>query len=237
MHDLLFDMDGTLYDFKKSESVCLEKVFSEADIAYTDEMIALYQSVNHRLWDEYEKGLVSQSYVENERMQLFFDEIGCRKDGHKAASDYVEYLSQTDFMIDGARDFLERIKDNRRLFIITNGIAKTQYGRLRNSLTMDFYDRVFISGEIGLQKPEKAFFDHVMKEGGISRENAIVIGDSEKSDIMGARNAGMKSIFISFDRKKSSLADYSVSTYEELYSLIVDLDKAESNNQELVRSN
>ena len=76
-----------------------------------------------------------------------------------------------------------------------------------------------------------------MKEGGISRENAIVIGDSEKSDIMGARNAGMKSIFISFDRKKSSLADYSVSTYEELYSLIVDLDKAESNNQELVRSN
>ena len=118
MHDLLFDMDGTLYDFKKSESVCLEKVFREADIAYTDEMIARYQSVNHRLWDEYEKGLVSQSYVENERMQLFFDEIGCRKDGHKAASDYVEYLSQTDFMIDGARDFLERIKDNRRIFIM-----------------------------------------------------------------------------------------------------------------------
>ena len=161
--------------------------------------------------------------LRSERLRRFFNLIGLKHDPVEAGEDYVRLLGNAGIMIDGAVDFLEKLSPDFHKYIITNGIADTQHMRFRGTDTEKYFDEIYISEELGVQKPEAEFFNLVLEDIGISRDRAIVIGDSEKSDIRGARNAGIESIFISFDGRTSDLADHSVSSYEELLALLDDI--------------
>lgn len=216
---LLFDADGTLYDFKATERIALRKVFEKNGIDWNKEMFDLYEEGNHFCWDSYEKGLMSQEKLKGERFRILFDKLGNKNDPELAGDDYVDFLSEAGIMIEGAIDFLDSIKD-RGMSIVTNGIAKTQHGRIKATETRGYFDEIFISQEMRVAKPDKAFFDIVLNKLGKSKDECIVIGDSEKSDILGAVNASMESIFINFEGKKCDKATYNVSSYEELYNLL-----------------
>ena len=216
---LLFDADMTLYDFKATEAVALRRVFEKNNIPWTDEMFSLYQEGNHFCWDQYEKGLMTQEKLKGERFRIFCDKLDNPGDPEVAGDDYVDFLAEAGIMIPGAIPFLESIKD-RGKSIVTNGIAKTQHGRIDRTDTRKYFDHIFISQEMGVAKPEKAFFDHVLSVIGKRSDECIVIGDSDKSDIQGAINASMDSIFIDFSGKKSERATYSVSSFEELSELL-----------------
>ena len=222
--NLLFDADGTLYDFKATENISLGKVFEHYGIDYSSENIDIYHEKNSHLWDLYEKGLISQDMISWKRFEDFFSALGLEYDAKEAGELYTDYLASNGIMIDGAIELLEKLYGRHNLYIITNGIAKTQHGRIDGTGTREYYRRIFISTEMGVQKPDKAFFDIVMEEEKLDPHRTIVIGDSEKSDIKGAANAGLKSIFISFNGEKSDMADYCVSSYQELYDLIGKLD-------------
>mgnify|MGYP004525925235 CR=1 FL=1 len=216
---LLFDADGTLYDFAASARISLEKVFTKNGIAYTKENFELYESGNKWCWECYEKGTLTQEELKTKRFQLLFDKLKLHQSALISGEDYVENLSRAGIMIPGAVDFLEHIKD-RDMSIITNGIAKTQHGRIDRTNTGKYFQHLFISQEMGLQKPDKAFFDEVLSVIGRKPEECLVIGDSDKSDIQGAINAGIDSVWINFDGKKSERATYSVSSYKELEELL-----------------
>ena len=216
---LLFDADGTLYDFASSSRIALEKVMNKNSIAYNDNTHKLYEIGNKWCWECYEKGTLTQEELKTKRFQLFFNKLGLHQDPFVAGEDYVSFLSKEGIMIPGAMELLEKL-GNRPKSIITNGIAKTQHGRFDRTDTKTYFDYIFISQEMGLQKPDKAFFDSVLKTIGKRADQCIVIGDNEKSDIQGAINGGMDSIFISFDGKKSELATYNVSSYKELSDLL-----------------
>ena len=222
--NLLFDADGTLYDFKATENISLGKVFEHYGIDYSSENIDLYHEKNSHLWDLYEKGLINQDMISWKRFEDFFSALGLGYDAKEAGELYTDYLASNGIMIDGAIELLEKLYGRHNLYIITNGIAKTQHGRIDGTGTGKYFKRLFISTEMGTQKPEKAFFDIVMGEENLDRKRTIVIGDSEKSDIKGALNAGLKNIFISFKGDESPLADYSVSSYDELLEYIDKLD-------------
>ena len=232
MRHLLFDADGTLYDFKASEDHALRMVFQERGIPYTDEMISIYRIGNDGCWNRYEKGEMTMEELRWRRFRLFFDAIGINEDGTKAGADYTAYLGETGAMLPGAREFLGRICGRDPMYIITNGIPYTQHRRIANSGAEGFFRRIYISEEVGFAKPDRRFFDHVLSDIGCSADEAIVIGDSEKSDILGARNAGIRSIFISFSGAVSKLADWSVSSYEELGRLLFDGDQLDLEDQQ-----
>lgn len=226
MLNLLFDLDGTLYDFKATEKIALTIVLNTYGLENDRKTYDLYQEGNHYLWDEYEKGNISQSVINDRRFQMLFDRTGTKADGKEAGELYVEHLSRNGILLPGAKEFLDWLaarKDLFKAYIITNGIPKTQHGRLRTSDTYGYYEKIFISGEMGTQKPDKAFFDQVLEQAAIEKEDSIVIGDTEKSDIQGAINAGIRSIYINFEGKRSDMANYSVSSYDELEKLLLDL--------------
>lgn len=216
---LLFDADGTLYDFAASADLSLRKVFNKNGIAYTEQTIELYEEGNKWCWESYEKGTLTQEELKTKRFQLMFDKLQLHQDAMMAGEDYVEFLAQEGIMIPGAIEFLEAIKHMDKA-IITNGIAKTQHGRFEKTDTKKYFSHIFISQEMNKQKPDKAFFDEVLEKIGKKAEECLVIGDSEKSDIKGAVNAGIDSVFISFKGQKSDLATYNVSSFDELLSLI-----------------
>lgn len=227
MTNLLFDLDGTLYDFKATERIALGVVFDHYGIRYTPENYALYEEGNHQLWDRYEKGGITQDFINSERFNMLFGRLGIDADGLEAGEMYVDNLAANGILLPGALEFLEWLDtqdESYRSYIITNGIPKTQHGRLDNSGTRHFYEKVFISGEMGVQKPSVAFFDKVLAEAGVDRDSCIVVGDTEKSDIQGAVNAGIRSIYINFEGRKSDIATWSVSSFDELKSLLLDLE-------------
>ncbi len=224
MLNLLFDADGTLYDFKATEDISLRKVFENYGIEYSTENLRIYHEKNSRLWELYEKGQVKQDVIKWKRFSDLFSALDLDYDGHEAGELYTDLLAENGIMIDGAVALLDKLYGKHKLYIITNGIAKTQHGRIDGTDTRKYYERIYISTEMGVQKPDKAFFDIVLSESGLDKKRSIVIGDSEKSDIMGAHNAGLKSIFISFTGEKSPLADYSISSYDELLEYIDKLD-------------
>ena len=224
MLNLLFDADGTLYDFKATEDISLRKVFENYGIEYSTENLRIYHEKNSRLWELYEKGQVKQDVIKWKRFSDLFSALDLDYDGHEAGELYTDLLAENGIMIDGAVALLDKLYGKHKLYIITNGIAKTQHGRIDGTDTRKYYERIYISTEMGVQKPDKAFFDIVLSESGLDKKRSIVIGDSEKSDIKGALNAGLKSIFISFKGDESPLADYSVSSYDELLEYIDKLD-------------
>ena len=227
MTNLLFDLDGTLYDFKATERIALGVVFKHYGIEFNTENYELYEKGNHYLWDQYEKGGITQDYINTERFNMLFKALGINADGNEAGDMYVDNLAQNGILLPGALEFLNWLdtqKDSYTSYIITNGIPKTQHGRLDNSGTGHFYRMVFISGEMGVQKPDIAFFNKVLSDAGITRESSIVIGDTEKSDIRGAVNAGIRSIYINFKGEKSEIANWSVGSFDELRSLLLDIE-------------
>ena len=160
--------------------------------------------------------------LENERFHIFLKAIGSNEDPDLVGSAYSRYLGEAGIMIDGAIDLLERLEKEYFLCLITNGIANIQRERIRRTDTARFFRKIFISQEIGYAKPDKRFFDYVLTSLGTDKESCIVIGDSLTSDIQGALNAGIESVYISFDGKQSDKATWTVYSYDELVRLLED---------------
>ncbi len=224
MLNLLFDADGTLYDFEATENISLRKVFHRYGIPYSCENVRLYHEKNMRLWDLYEKGEICQDVIISRRFEDLFSCLGIAADAAGAGNYYVDTLAENGILIPGARAFLDALCTRHRMYIITNGIAKTQHGRIKGTDTEKYFEKIYISTEMGIQKPDKAFFDFVLSDSSLEKNRSIVIGDSAKSDIQGAVNAGLRSIYISFSGKVCPLATANASSYDEILEYIDKFD-------------
>ena len=216
---LLFDADNTLYDFTASETNALRRLFRSFSL--DDSTLPIYHRENKACWAMYEEGTITLERLESERFRRFFSAIGCGADPFQAGRLYAHLLGEEGIMIDGAGDLLKALRKSYSLCIITNGIARIQKERFLRTGTADLYEKVFISQEIGYAKPDSRFFSHVLYSLGAEKEQCLVIGDSLTSDIKGAEGAGIDSVYISFSGSTAQNATYSVSSYEELGSLLL----------------
>lgn len=189
---LLFDLDGTLYDFDANEHRSLIQVLSEFGVPPSPEHLDCYKRINHQLWSDYEKGRVTKQDIENTRFQLAFDELGMTADGLAASRAYRKKLMEGYDLIDGARELIDKLTGKAELDVITNGDAMTQRQRLEGADMRKYFTHVFISDAMGVQKPRKEYFDQVLST--IAEKDLrkiLVIGDSLSSDILGGITAGL----------------------------------------------
>jgi 2-haloacid dehalogenase len=224
---LLFDADGTLFDFKAAERYALEALFQELDIEGTESSRIIYHEVNHAIWLEFEQGCITIETLKTERFRRFFNKIQVVRDPVQASIRYLDFLSQSDHLLPKAMDILTTFQQRGyRLSLITNGISRVQRGRLAATKTLSFFNHVVISEEIGSQKPDPAFFTALFTIAGmdeLNRRQALVIGDSLSSDIKGGMHAGLDTCWYNPDR---ALGDpllkptYEIAKLEELLDLL-----------------
>ncbi len=219
MRYLLFDADETLWDFKATEDIGLRRIFSLYDIEYTEEMFNAYMEGNLLCWREYECGALSLDDLEIKRWELFFKKIKRNLPAEETAKIFKDTLAHNGILLPGAGEFLDNIKDCPKS-LVTNGISSIQRQRLKDTGIEPYFDNIFISSEIGYNKPQKELFEYIFRTIGKTNKECIMIGDSEHSDIQGAVNVGMESIYINFNGIKSETATYSASSYKELEALI-----------------
>ena len=218
---LLFDADETLLDFPASEKEALKKVLEHFGIRYSEEFRATFSAINLALWKQLEKGLVTRDIIRIRRFEQFVQTTGITADPKEMSALYVKFLGESCFVLPGAAELCEKLKEKYELYIVTNGIGTVQQSRLKKSGLLPYFKDVFISEEIGSQKPDKRFFDFIFaKIAEKDKSKFIIIGDSMTSDILGGINAGIDTCFFNpWGREEIYTPTYTVTSFEELENL------------------
>lgn len=218
---VLLDADNTLFDFDEAERQALESTLRARGVVPTEEIRARYLAINRPLWEALHRREVSQDWLVVERFRLLGKELGVRCDPAEWNREYLEALGTCPALLPGAEALLEALAPHCVLALATNGVAKVQRARLENSPITAFFQDIFISQEIGVAKPDKEFFTYILTALKADARDTVMIGDTLSSDIQGAINAGLDSIWYSRNKEKSELPTYRVTTLEEIPELVL----------------
>ena len=223
---ILFDADGTLLDFLRSEDEGIREALSDMNIEADDQMIAQYSIINDGLWKMLERGEIEKDVLVYRRFELFFERYGIDADAKKMSKAYMNRLSTKGHLIDGAKELCAALEGKAKLYIVTNGVAFIQKGRMEVCGIKDYFDKIFISGEVGVEKPDIRYFERVAEQiEGFSKNRAVIVGDSLTSDIKGGINFGIDTCWYN-PRAKTAPDDMkdkitaTVRDYGELYDFL-----------------
>ncbi|AVK99288.1 YjjG family noncanonical pyrimidine nucleotidase [Pediococcus inopinatus] len=194
--NLLFDVDDTLLDFQAAENQALKGLFTEIKYPLTDDMVTYFRTLNEHMWQRFELGQLDRQTLVNTRFTKLFAHFNEAVDGIKYEKIYREFLNQGHQLEPHAVELLNSLKDQFNLFIVSNGIGSVQQQRLNDSGLTTYFKHIFVSEEVGYQKPRIEFFDFIAQHiAGFTPKNSLIIGDSLTSDIQGGANAGIDSVW------------------------------------------
>ncbi|MEG0735410.1 MAG: YjjG family noncanonical pyrimidine nucleotidase [Longicatena sp.] len=180
--------------------------------------------INKELWNAYEDGEISREEVIYSRFGKLFQELGIQDDGIQFEDDYQDRLAHGHEMMEYAMEVVQALYQDVDLYIASNGVSATQYQRLDESGLRPYFKDVFVSEEIGYQKPDVAYFDTCFKRiGEVNKRNVLIIGDSLSSDIQGGINAGIDTCWYHprQEVKETTLkSTYEITDLRELYKIL-----------------
>ena len=223
---LLLDLDDTILDFHKAERIALSKTFRDFGLEPTNEVLDLYHEINKWHWEQLELGLMTRDQVLVNRFGALFEKVGMTVDPAACAKSYESNLGIGHYFLPGAEEAVKRLHDKYRLFLVSNGTATVQHSRLTSAGLYPYFEQVFISQEIGYNKPDKAYFDRCFARiPGFDREKALMVGDSLTSDIRGGINAGLKTVWVNPRHKLCGdiRPDYEIEGLSQLEALLEEL--------------
>ena len=225
---LFLDLDDTILDFHMAEYVALSKTLSSCGITPTDEICALYSRINQEHWEMLERKEITRAQVLLGRFQTLYDRLGIRKDASDVAEKYEENLAQGHFFLPGAEEALHTLFENYKLYLVSNGTANVQEGRLKSAGIGKYFQEIFISQEIGANKPDKVYFDRCFARiPDLDRKKAMIVGDSLTSDILGGINAGIVTCWVAPEGKTARAdirPDYRIHSLAELPDLLREIN-------------
>lgn len=221
---LIFDADGTLFDFEKAEEYAFFKTAENAGRNFSNEEYGVYGRLNKAIWKEMELGEIDQETLKAERFRRFFAKLGIDEDVVGFSKEYLYNLSTAGFLFDGAVELLDQLKGRYRMVLLTNGLTSVQETRLGKSPVRPYFEELVISENVGISKPDPRIFEHTLaKIGYEKKEKALMIGDSLTSDIKGGLNFGVDTCWYNAEMKeneKNIVPKYEVHDYEELLGIL-----------------
>ena len=221
---LLFDADGTLFDYEKAEQAAVQQTFEYFRLRFEPAYREIYQRINHRLWLEFEKGLIKSEVLRIKRFELLFAEIGASFDSKMFSDRYLIHLANASELMDGASEVVQQLHSQYQLGLITNGLKDVQRSRLMQSVLKDAFAAFVISEEVGTAKPAPAIFDAAFQQmGNPARDQVLIIGDSLTSDMQGGNNYGIDTCWFNpthASRDPNITLTYEIAHLTELLQLL-----------------
>jgi YjjG family noncanonical pyrimidine nucleotidase len=189
---LLFDADGTLFDYDRAERTALEQALAQIEVAFEPDHLVTYRRINQALWQEVEKGEIKPAVVKVRRFELLLEAIRVAHSADVLSAGYLQCLANCSELVEDAAAVLGALHKKYRIAILTNGLTVVQRGRLGRSVIRRHVSDLIISEEIGAAKPAKEFFDVAFARlGNPSKREVLMIGDGWVSDIQGAVEYGI----------------------------------------------
>lgn len=196
--DVFFDLDHTLWDFDRNSGLTFEKILHEQGLEIEPtRFIEVYAPINLDYWKLYRENKIEKPDLRYQRLKKTFDALSVKVSDeviHLLSDQYIDQLTDFNYLIDNTTSILNYLKPKYRLHIITNGFEEVQFKKLRKSGIADFFDQVIHSEMAGVKKPHPAIFEMALERSGTSAKSAVMVGDNLEADILGAQALGFHTI-------------------------------------------
>ena len=225
---LFLDLDDTILDFQKAEALALSKTLRSFGLEPTEAVLKRYNLINKAHWEALERKELTREQVLVGRFHVLFEEMGITVEPVSVARAYEDNLSIGHYFLPGAEEAVERLSKKYKLYLASNGTAKVQAGRLKSANISRFFEEVFVSQELGANKPSLEYFEKCFARiPGFEKAKAIIVGDSLTSDILGGQNAGIATCWVNphhKPRREDIRVDYEIEALSQLEELLAGLE-------------
>lgn len=226
MQVILWDVDGTLLDFHAAEQAAIRALFREFSLGEcTEEMLQIYSGINRSYWERLERGEITKPQVLLGRFEEFFRREGLDPDIAPAFNDrYQVALGDTIAYRDDSLAIVKSLRGRVKQYVVSNGTIVAQNKKLRLSGLGAEMDGIFLSEELGVEKPNPGFFHRVFDAiGPVARDQVLIVGDSLTSDIRGGNNAGIKTCWYNpggATNTEGVRVDWEITDLHQIFTLI-----------------
>lgn len=205
--NIFIDLDDTIWDFTANSHVSLEIMYRDLDIARIypdyDAFSSAYYAKNSELWALYHHGKIEKDFLIIERYAHLLRTIGYNDIDNRLAQRMNEYYLDTlalqTKLVPYAIELLDYLtRRGYNLYILSNGFIEVQHKKLQSAGIEDYFERMVLSDEIGINKPDRRLFDYALEVTHSQAADTLMIGDNYDADILGAMQAGWGQIY--FDR-------------------------------------
>jgi putative hydrolase of the HAD superfamily len=225
---IFFDLDHTIWDFDKNAEETLHELYgthklSDIGLHSAELFIETYTRNNHRLWAEYHTGKITKDELREARFKKTFTELGVDPNQipDSFEDEYVKLCPTKTNLFPHAHETLQYLQGKYTLHLITNGFKESQDLKISNTNIRGYFTHIIISEIIGINKPDKAIFEHALKLAGAQMHESLMIGDSLEADVYGALNFGMDAIYFNpFNLPKPGDVPLQVTHLKELTLLL-----------------
>lgn len=203
MYDIvLLDADMTIWDFEASEKLALEDTVRYIGAEPTEEVFSFYHKINSALWKAFDLKQVTKEELSYQRFDALLKFVGRTGEPLALNAYYQQRLGEHSIMLPGAEEMCRTLAEKCTLYILTNGMHVAQVGRFEKSPIKVYIKDMFISEDMGCQKPDREYYDKVFSIIGLEdKSRAVMVGDSLTSDIRGGINGGVDTIWYNPKRK------------------------------------
>ncbi|MFY0607834.1 MAG: YjjG family noncanonical pyrimidine nucleotidase [Cyclobacteriaceae bacterium] len=224
---IFFDLDHTLWDYDTNAREVLRDIYEKFDMKEQtfhgpDRFIEVFFKVNNSLWQQYNQGNINKDQIRQRRFENVFSKLNIS--GFDRGEEMSEYFlfncPRQPRVMEGAISVVNYLQSKYHMSIVTNGFDDVQSIKLAASGLNKYFSHVFTSENTGYKKPNRGIFDHAMKELVIEPETILMIGDNHSTDIMGARNAGIKPLLFNPSGKVKSDCELQINHLSELIELL-----------------
>ena len=216
---ILFDADGTLFNFDKAEREAFERTMRNFEIK--ENLVILhqkYEKINKAVWKEFEEKKINSTNLRIERFKRFFESQKLDLVAEEISPFYLKKLSQGTELLVGAEEIVRYFQGKCELALATNGLSDVQRPRFSNSMLAKYFQHIFISEEIGFPKPNKEYFEYIFEQLPF-KKTAIIVGDNLTSDIQGGNDFGIDTCWYNPQKLKNESGikpTYEIHELEEL---------------------
>ncbi len=192
-------------------------MLSEPDFLQT------FYVVNNELWDQYDRGQLHRDVIRLERFHkiLLAHGVDDYELSLKLSAEYLEHSPKKKNLIEGCKETLDYLLPKYPMVIVTNGFDEIQSTKLSSSGIAPYFKDVVTSARAGHKKPAKEIFEFALRENNFAPHEAIMIGDNLLTDIAGARNASVDTVFFNPNKiKHQTTVDFEIASLPELMNFL-----------------
>ena len=228
--DLFIDFDDTLYDTYGNAVIALRETFEACNLSrwFPDPQVFYdaYWQANIDLWARYSRGEITRDFLIIERFRRPLSE------GHglevtealclKMSDTFLSYCANKPGLVEGAHELMDYLRGKGyRMHMCSNGFHEVQYKKLAACGLRDYFQTIILSEDAGVNKPSPLYFDYAFKASGVNRETTLMIGDNLQTDILGAHDVGLDTIFFNrWNNEPSDIPTYTITSLNEIRAIL-----------------
>ncbi|MGM9971637.1 MAG: YjjG family noncanonical pyrimidine nucleotidase [Anaeroplasmataceae bacterium] len=202
---ILIDLDDTLFDFKLSEKKAFFATMKKFKVKVTEGHALKFSEINEEFFQKFASGEMTRLEFQEARFYEFFDFLGVEKDPAKANKYFLNDLSERADLYDYTLKLVKKLSEKYKLCAVTNGMASVQLQRIKASKLDKYFRKVYVSSQIGYNKPKKEFFDYIFNDLKYNKKSEfLIIGDREESDMQGGINAQIDTCYYNKTKKNAN---------------------------------